>query len=276
VLRGRIFIMSHRQWSSPEKWTAVISIVTLVLCGIFIPIFLPEIRIALHLDKPHPPPATAPPPKAPPIFKYLPLDATAPSQIIQHSRSVVSGNANVAGNNVAGNGNVTGNNNQTAPIIVEPGSIGITGGIVTNPTVNNFGSPPLPTPNVRVCVSPSQVDADKVYTTKITLNTDVQITRPWVFFFFDGPVEKGSFSMPKHTFSCGCPMRAEKMANPERSMGFRLNTIDMGASNIWFPNDGPIEGVISSKTSVTFLKALAGGGESSDAVVKVNLLYQCD
>lgn len=107
--------MSHRQWTSPEKWMAAIGIVTLVLCGILIPLFLPEIRIALHLDKPHPPPSSAPPPKAPPIFRYLPLDATTPSKIIQHSRSVVGGNGNIVGNNIAGNGNVIGNNNQTAP-----------------------------------------------------------------------------------------------------------------------------------------------------------------
>jgi hypothetical protein len=120
------------------------------------------------------------------------------------------------------------------------------------------------------------VENGGTYSTKIILKTDVQITRPWVFFFFDGPVDKGSFSMPNHTFSCGCPMRAEKMSNPERSMGFRLNTIDMGASNIWYPNDGPIEGIISSKTAVKFLKALAGGGEKTDETLQVNLLYQCD
>ena len=53
------------------------------------------------------------------------------------------GNDNVDGNNVAGSGNVVGNNNNVttpAPMIVPPGSIGITGGNVTNPTVNNFGT----------------------------------------------------------------------------------------------------------------------------------------
>jgi hypothetical protein len=110
--------MSHRQWSSFEKWGIIIAVMTLVVGSILIPIFLPEIRIVLHLDKPHPPPATAPPPKAPPIFKSLPLDATTPPKIIQHSRSVVTGNGNVVGNNVAGNGNVIGNNNQTAPTTI--------------------------------------------------------------------------------------------------------------------------------------------------------------
>lgn len=68
---------------------------------------------------------------------------TSTPKVSQRSRTKVKGNGNTAGNNVAGSGNVVGNNNQVtkpAPVIVEPGSIGITGGTVTNPTVNNFGT----------------------------------------------------------------------------------------------------------------------------------------
>jgi hypothetical protein len=66
-----------------------------------------------------------------------------PSKTKQHSRVAVHGDNNVAGNNVRGNG-ITGHDNYVtapAPIFVGPGSIGITGGTVTNPTVNNFGPP---------------------------------------------------------------------------------------------------------------------------------------
>lgn len=43
---------------------------------------------------------------------------------------------------VKGNGNVTGKGNQAAPIAIAPNGIAITGGNVTNPTVNNFTTLP--------------------------------------------------------------------------------------------------------------------------------------
>lgn len=128
-----------------------IGVGTLVVGILSLPLTSPEVRQWLHLEKrpvvverasglgaastmpiihedSHPAPTTAPNP---------------PSKTKQHSRVAVHGDNNVAGNNVTGNG-ITGHDNYVtapAPIFVGPGSIGITGGTVTNPTVNNFGPP---------------------------------------------------------------------------------------------------------------------------------------
>jgi hypothetical protein len=72
-----------------------------------------------------------------------PAPTTAPNPQLK-SKHHAHGDNNVAGNSVTGNGNVIGHDNQVnnpAPVFVGPGSIGITGGTVTNPTVNNFGPP---------------------------------------------------------------------------------------------------------------------------------------
>jgi hypothetical protein len=73
--------------SSWRKWTAPGIIVAVVL-GLFVP----EIRRALHLEKP----------AAPPI-------------VSQETKSTTSGSNNVAGNNVTGNGNIVGNDNTINP-----------------------------------------------------------------------------------------------------------------------------------------------------------------
>src|SRR4029077_2688063 len=73
------------------------------------------------------------------------------------------GNGNTSGNDVRGNSNTVGNSNvvgingqvNQAPVNIGPGSIGITGGTVTNPTVNNFGPLPPPVPTVKICATPS-------------------------------------------------------------------------------------------------------------------------
>lgn len=165
------------------------------------------------------------------------------------------------------------NGNQTA---IALNGIAIAGpATVTNPTVNNFGPPPLPTPTVKICVTPSKKKSSELFETKITLKSDVQITRPWFFFFFDGPIENGTAQMERGIFGCNCPMRAEKMPNPERSFGFRTTSINMG-SNVWYPNDEPITVTVPSKTPVNLMRVLSGGGDNPDVPLPENLVFTCD
>lgn len=166
------------------------------------------------------------------------------------------------------------NGNQTA---IALNGIAIAGpATVNNPTVNNFGPPPLPPPTVKICVTPSkQKSANELFETKITLKSDVQITRPWFFFFFDDSIENGTAQMERGIFGCNCPMRAEKMPNPERSFGFRTTAINMG-SNVWYPNDEPITVTVPSKTPVNLIRVLSGGGDNPDAPLPENLVFTCD
>lgn len=169
------------------------------------------------------------------------------------------------------------NNNQTGSTAIALNGIAIAGpATVNNPTVNNFGLPALPTPNVKVCVTPAkQKSGSELFETKITLKSDGQITRPWFFFFFDGPVENGTAQMERGIYGCNCPMRAEKLPNPERSFGFRTTSINMG-TNVWYPNDEPISVTVPSKTPVTLIKVLAGGGDNPDISLPENLVMTCD
>lgn len=157
-------------------------------------------------------------------------------------------------------------------VVNAPGGIPIIGnkGVVNGPTVNNYGPPPLPTPTIAVCVS-----HPKENETAITLKTDVQITKPWFFFFFDGAIESGNFAMDGHTFGCNCPLRASLLRNSERSIGFRLVSIDWG-TNIWFPRDGPIKATIESKTAVNLINILRGGGDNPDVGFPENIRFVCD
>jgi hypothetical protein len=146
---------------------------------------------------------------------------------------------------------------------------------VNNPTVNNFGPSPLPTPTVKICVTPSKQTSSELFETKITLKSDVQITRPWFFFFFDGPVDDGSVAMEHGFFGCNCPVRATKMPNPERSFGFRTTSINMG-TNVWYPSDDRIIVTVPSKTSVNLLQVLSGGGDNPDVPSQESLISTCD
>jgi hypothetical protein len=140
-------------------------------------------------------------------------------------------------------------------------------------TVN--GPPPLPTPTVSMCISHPESSSQGYYSTLITLKTDVQITMPFFVFFFDGPVEDGTFEMDAHPFGCQCPRRADKLPNPERSMGFKLISVDMGR-DVWFPADGPIKATIKSQKPINLVNVLSGGGEDDSKVLKVNAVFRCD
>jgi len=112
--------------------------------------FVPEVRQFFHLEKR---PQAAPAIETPsPITTTASQSAPAPKspEPTKPGRSkppktqrTTQGNSNVAGSNISGDNNVTGNNNQVAPTANAPNGIAITGGTVTDPTVNNFGPPAL-------------------------------------------------------------------------------------------------------------------------------------
>jgi hypothetical protein len=76
-------------------------------------------------------------------------------------------------------------------------------------------------------------------------------------------------------YGCNCPMRADKMPNPESSFGFRTTSINMG-TNVWYPKDEPISVTVPSKTPVTLIRVLAGGGDNPDVSSPENLIFTCD
>ena len=160
--------------------------------------------------------------------------------------------------------------------ISAPNGIAISGGIVNNPTVNNLGPPPLPTPTVKVCASYNDPRASgEQYQTVITLRTDVQIVRPWFVFYFDGPVLEGTAGMSDKGFFGFTHGRADKMPNPERSFLLRLDTINM-SSNIWFPHDGTIQVTVPSAGRVRIINVLSGGGDDPDVPFPEHLLFGCE
>lgn len=138
------------KWSRGEKWGA--GAVAVAILAIVASFFVPEVRRFIGLEKPvpasavisNPGPAQKPPTPPPTIA------VESNSKVSQHAKIKIAGRKNVAGNVVTGQGNVVGNNNQTnspsAPGVQfnsAPNGIAIGGGNVTNPTVNNFGPPPI-------------------------------------------------------------------------------------------------------------------------------------
>ena len=131
--------MSKTKWSRNQKLIAL-GIVTTIFVA-----FAPGVWRRLNLEKPTPmvPPRSAPVATTPQIPS--PENSEAPKKALtsQRTKVTVKGDRNTAGNNVAGNRNIVGNDNQTGAIANAPNGIAITGGSVTNPTVNNFGPSPL-------------------------------------------------------------------------------------------------------------------------------------
>ena len=76
-------------------------------------------------------------------------------------------------------------------------------------------------------------------------------------------------------YGCNCPLRAEKMPNPERSFGFRTTSINFGTT-IWFPSDNAIKVTVPSKEPVSLVKVLSGGGDNPDTELTENVLYTCN
>jgi hypothetical protein len=139
-------------------------------------------------------------------------------------------------------------------------------------TVINNGPPPPPTPTVKVCVS---FDWETNRTT-ISLNTDVQIARPWFAFFFDGPVLDGSVELNDgRSVLAYAPARAVKQPFPEKSFLFRVNSIDSGPAT-WFPSNGTIKVTIPASAPVHLIKILAGAGDDPDTLFPENLISGCN
>lgn len=116
----------------------------------------------------------------------------------QRTKTHINGDKNVGGNNVTGNSNVTGNGNTTGPTASAPNGIAITGGNVTNPTVNNFAPPPPKPAVVTVCEGePQMVSPDTGHDGEVKLilsvTTDSPVDNPTYGFQFSGTIlKKGS------------------------------------------------------------------------------------
>lgn len=135
------------KWSRADKLTVggLIFAAVAAIAAVFV---VPEFREFFHLDKPHTTQTQAEtstqtiapsiPARTEP--KSEPLKPEAKPKTHKPTQTRVTGDGNVAGNNISDDLNVTGNNNQT-PIAIAPNGIAIYGGMVTNPTVNNFGKP---------------------------------------------------------------------------------------------------------------------------------------
>ena len=85
---------------------------------------------------------------------------------------------------------------------------GITAGTV------NIGTPPLPTPTVKVCVTYPEVAIGEPYKAVVTFTTGSELPRPWFGLFFDGPVLRGVAEM-KGSYGFDYE-RAEKLPEPEK------------------------------------------------------------
>jgi hypothetical protein len=251
--------MSKRKFNKFEKWTLGLTgvVIALALVAWVSSFFIPEVRVWLHREKPlSPPPAVVTTELANTVVPSKQLAAestpTPTPKVNQQAKVHVKGNGNVAGNNVAGSANVVGNNNNvTAPVIVAPGGIGITGGTVTNPTVNNFGPPPRSPSVIHVCISdPQPVETPTGEIRQVyTLTTDSEITGPTYVFEFSGPIIKQTSAS-----SPDMAMNISEGLQSSSSFGFRLN-------ETWFPGQR-INVDVHSLSPVRLIKQAANFGES--------------
>jgi hypothetical protein len=269
-------VMTKTPWSRNQKiavWGVCIPIILAVLS-----LFSPEVRRLVGLEKPIAPSTPlarieTPPSSPPQILPTVPNPKPSNGRTAQQAKAKVRGNHNVAGNNVNGSENVVGDNDHITASQVQisaPNGIAIDGGIVTNPTVNNFGPPPLPTPTVTVCVSHPAVPEGAQHLTILTFRTDVEIMEPWYVLLFDGPVSDGTAEMSHSTFGY-THGKADRIPNPENSFLFRLTSIDFGVPR-WLPNN-ELKLTVPSKDPVNLVKWLSGSGEEGR---DEKFVFRCD
>jgi hypothetical protein len=152
-------------------------------------------------------------------------------------------------------------------------SINQQGGITAG-TVNNFGTPVLPTATVTVCATYPDVVAGEDFQSVVTFTTSSQLPRPWFALFFDGPVLEGNVGRVRGSYGY-THGRAEKLPNPENSFIFRTTGMELGGTSSWFPSDGPIRATVPSKGRVKLIKVMAGGGDDPNVALNVNLVFSC-
>jgi hypothetical protein len=78
---------------------------------------------------------------------------------------------------------------QPSPIISAPNGIAIGGGLVANPTVNNFGPPPAHLSYTEEVVTPLPASGEGLKIMKIHVTTDRSIRGAIVGIVFSGPIE---------------------------------------------------------------------------------------
>jgi hypothetical protein len=152
-------------------------------------------------------------------------------------------------------------------------SINQQGGITAG-TINNFGTPLLPTATVTICATYPDAVAGEEFQSVVTFTTSSQLPRPWFALFFDGPVSDGNVGRVRGSYGY-THQRAEKLPNPENSFVFRTIAMELGGTSSWFPSDGPIRATVPSKSRVKLIKVLAGGGDDPDVALNVNLVFSC-
>jgi hypothetical protein len=173
--------------SSKREWMWWIGIL-ITVTGIVLALFRPEVRVWLRLEKPKPavlPSDQSLRPQTIPASPSAPPEAKIEAKT-QHAKTKVTGDNNVTGNNVAGNGNAVGNNNQTGPTANAPNGIAITGGTVTNPTVNNFGPPSL---QITWSVSDTPPQGNFSFAKAVTVKTNVYYSPVYIAIFCDADVD---------------------------------------------------------------------------------------
>ncbi len=172
-------------------------------------------------------------------------------------------------------------NVQAAPqtTINAPNGIGISGGNVANPTVNNYGGAmpeqPVPgtTPTVTICSSVSPAPGEK-YITTITLQTDIPITRPSYGFLFDGPVGGGDISISGLS-TTPYVNNVNLLHFEDRSYAFKLISTDFpGGSEVWNPGV-VIKAAVPSKTEVRLVKVFSFFGKEQKPLTE-HRKFSCD
>jgi len=220
-----------QSWTRTDKWTAA-GVIVGILFGL-VSLFVPEVRRKLGLERPHP------------LRPAAVLPTTTSQQVVN---SAV-GNKNIARDNTAGNNNVVGHGNQVTKSVGAtanaPNGIAITGGTVTNPTVNNNYAPPPPPPAViSVCASSSTPDNSGKVVQVFTLRTDARVEGPQYDFQF-------SSVLPKDTWASSPDM------GMNTSEGRSDSRYSLRLNQTWYP-DQRINIVVDSGSQPVQLATLSG------------------
>jgi hypothetical protein len=226
-----------------SRWTRTHKI---AIASIIIPSVLTVVGflISAELRKLHPTEAAKPQPEIREPINAEPAKATKPQTETPKHKAKVEHKSS------------SNDSSTTQPIApaIAPNGIAITGGNVTNPTVNNnFGPPPHKPAVVTVCIGESKISNESGHQGQfkmiLTLTTDSPVENPTYGFQFSGELVKGSSaSSPEIALNI-----REGSATPT-SFAFTLY-------QTWYP--GPrVNVVIYSEHSVTLTGVLGKHSES--------------